>query len=91
MTEYQRRIFNALKRGSQLRWEVSGFYFQHQKLRVETSDALIETGELAMVRVEGKFFPSDFIVHRSRVDVFSVGRKVLEVRVPFLCDGKVRK
>ena len=84
MTEYQQKIFDALKRGSKLQWEISGFYYRHKLLRVETVDALIDTGELAAVATEGRLsMRNDFIIHKSQVETFSTGRKVLEVRCPF--------
>ena len=96
MTEYQQRIFDALKRGAKLQWEISGFYYRHKLLRVETAGALIGTGELARVRLEGRLSMGlDYIVHESQVETVSaaavaVGKKVLGVEVPFLY-GKVRK
>jgi len=93
MTKYQQKIFDALKRGGRLEWNLSGYYYNHKLLRVETSDALIGTKELVLVRVKGKRITADYVVHFSRVGKFvqqhnAAGREILLVVDPFLGKAK---
>lgn len=88
LTKYQQHVFDFLCDGGRLNVEMSGFYFKHQKLRVETSDALLATGELALVKVSGSHFALNFIVHTSQVSGFvsrmdSLDKTVLSIIDPY--------
>jgi len=88
MTPYQEQIMAALKDGERLSYELSGVYFEHKKLKVETADALVDTGELVRIKVKGRYLQSDYLVHQSQLDNFlgfMKARKyeVLEVVSPF--------
>lgn len=91
MTKRQREILEALRRGKRIQWNLSGMLFENRRLQDVTFEALVATGELARVRLRGKFntrMTMDYICHRDKVQEVADGREILEVVVPFTGFGK---
>lgn len=91
MTNRQRQILESLRRGAKIEWNISGCLFQRRRLRDETFDALVATGELALVCLKGKYntrMRMHYLVHRDKVQEVAGGREILDLVVPFTGFGK---
>ena len=85
------KILESLRLGGFIRWEIGGFYFKQRRLSIAADDALVASGQLALVKVKSKYFGSlDYLVHRDRLESFTASlltsepsREVLEIVDPF--------
>lgn len=83
-------ILESLRRGKWIRPEIGGFYLGHRRLSEAAEDAMLASGQLALVRVASRYFGAlDYVIHRERLGTFleryaTDGGKVLEVVDPFM-------
>jgi hypothetical protein len=91
LTKRQREILEALRRGNRIQWNMTGMLFENRRLHDATFEALVATGELARVRLRGKYsarMTLDYLCHRDKVQEVAGGREILEQVVPFTGFGK---
>jgi hypothetical protein len=71
MTSFQTKVLHVLRCGGFISVDIPGWFFQNRKLRVETEDALTETGELVELTVHTRHRKyQSYVVHREHVQHF---------------------
>ena len=65
LSKYQQRIIDDLRTGGKIRNVFGSYYWKRKKLRDETIDAIIATGETKQVKIVGRYLTDWFVVHET--------------------------
>ena len=85
LTKYQQQILDRLRKGEKLYWGIGGVYYKHRRLMAATEEALLNSRELACIKIRGRLgIPMNYLVHTTQIGKISAemskqGKTILSI------------